>query len=181
MLDNNKQTAHVEDVLYAKDKGKYNSYSKHSSDDSKHSKTEGQSNGNTNRCFRCGKSGYIKRDCRAKVVCHRCGRPGHIRPNCQIIDSGCSHHATGNSLLSEVRTHHGRRVIATADNSLHPVVEEGRVNVENDAPNIGGISLEDVYHVPGLKKNLVSVSQITDSGRYVLFSPDGVKIVSNIK
>nr|DAD30116.1 TPA_asm: hypothetical protein HUJ06_031584 [Nelumbo nucifera] len=44
-----------------------------------------------------------------------------------------------------------------------------------------GLSLKDVYHVPGLKKNLASVSQITDSGRYVLFGPNNVQILSNVK
>lgn len=67
------------------------------------------------------------------------------------------------------------------NNSLCPVVEEGSVNVEIDAPNVCGIFLEDVYHVPYLKKNLVSVSQITDSMRYILFGPNDVKIISNIK
>ena len=38
-----------------------------------------------------------------------------------------------------------------------------------------------MYHVPGLKKNLTSVSQIVDSRRYVLFGPNDVKIISNIK
>ncbi|KAG6384430.1 hypothetical protein SASPL_155755 [Salvia splendens] len=77
-----------------------------------------------------------------------------------IIDSGYSHHATGNdSLLSCVRPHNQKKVIVTANNSLHPVVNEGKFCVDKD------ISLDDVYHVPGLKKNLASVSQIADSGR----------------
>lgn len=51
---------------------------------------------------------------------------------------------------------------------------------EGDSSN-GGIFLENVYHVPGLKKNLASVSQITDLGRYVLFGPNDVQILSNVK
>ncbi|KAA8537014.1 hypothetical protein F0562_029492 [Nyssa sinensis] len=99
-----------------------------------------------------------------------------------IVDSGCSHHATRNvSLLFEVRPHYGKRAIVTTDNSLHPVVKEGNFNVKNDISNAGGVSLKDVYHVPGLKKNLASVSQIADFGRYVLFYPNDVKIISNIK
>ncbi|KAG6391252.1 hypothetical protein SASPL_149005 [Salvia splendens] len=80
-----------------------------------------------------------------------------------IVDSRCSHHATGNdSLLSGVRPHNQKKVIVTADNSLHPVVNEGQFFIEKD------VSLEDVYHVPGLKKNLASVSQIADSGREMI-------------
>ena len=54
-----------------------------------------------------------------------------------IIDSGCSHHATGNdSLLSSVRQHDGERVIVTADNSVHPVIKEGNLKVKAEEGNI---------------------------------------------
>ncbi|RWR74934.1 Integrase, catalytic core [Cinnamomum micranthum f. kanehirae] len=97
-----------------------------------------------------------------------------------IVDSGCSHHATGNySLLSDVRPHCGKKTIVTADNSLYPVEKEG--HFEADISNNRGVSLNNVYHVSGLKKNLASVSQITDARRYVLFGPKNVQILSNIK
>ncbi|KAK8485615.1 hypothetical protein V6N11_008478 [Hibiscus sabdariffa] len=78
------------------------------------------------------------------------------------------------TLLSDVRPHHMKKFIVTADNSLHLVTKEGDLND-------GSILLKDVYHVVGLKKNLAYVSQITDSGRYVLFDPNDVQILSNIK
>lgn len=88
-----------------------------------------------------------------------------------IIDSGCTHHATGSaSLLSDVRPHDGTQAIVTADNTVHPVKKEGHLNVRAERTNGGSIAFNNVYHVPGLKKNLVSVSQITKSGRYVLYS-----------
>ena len=63
-----------------------------------------------------------------------------------IVDSGCSHHATGNeTLLSDVRPHFQKKVIMTADNSMHPVTKEGDLND-------GSVLLKDVYHVPNLKK-----------------------------
>ena len=58
----------------------------------------------------------------------------------------------------------------TADNSMHPMMKERDLND-------GRVLLKDVYHVSGLKKNIASVSQITDSGNYVLFA---LKDVQNI-
>nr|GMD14281.1 UBN2_3 domain-containing protein [Ipomoea batatas] len=59
------------------------------------------------------------------------------------------------SPYSHVRPHNGNRVVVTADNPLHHVMEEGYLSARKDASDV---SLEDVYHVLGLKKNLVSVS-----------------------
>ncbi|KAJ0017120.1 hypothetical protein Pint_11124 [Pistacia integerrima] len=95
-----------------------------------------------------------------------------------IIDSGCSHHVTGNdTLFSEMRQHHGEQVIVTADNLTYPVAKEGVVTIDVvDDTRSSSVKLNDVYHVPSLKKNLVSVSQITNSGKYVLFGPNDVKV-----
>lgn len=45
---------------------------------------------------------------------------------------------------------------------------------------VRSVLLEDVYHVLGLKKNITSVSQLTDHGKYVPFGPNDVKILSNV-
>ncbi|KAF7825120.1 Retrovirus-related Pol polyprotein from transposon TNT 1-94 [Senna tora] len=78
-----------------------------------------------------------------------------------------------------MREHHGDRVIIIADNSTYPVVKEGVVTIDV-ADTTRGIKLNDVYHVPGLTKNLVSVPQITDSKKYVLFGPNDVKVLDNV-
>lgn len=36
-------------------------------------------------------------------------------------------------------------------------------------------------HVPGMKKNLLSVSQLTKSGNYVVFGPDDVKVYRHLE
>ena len=41
--------------------------------------------------------------------------------------------------------------------------------------------LQDVYHVPGMKKNLLSVAQLTSSGHYVLFFSQDVKVYRDLK
>ena len=48
-----------------------------------------------------------------------------------IVDSKCSHHVTGDdSLFSEMRDHHGDRVIITIDNQTYPIAKEGVVKIE---------------------------------------------------
>ncbi|KAH7856163.1 hypothetical protein Vadar_033466 [Vaccinium darrowii] len=97
-----------------------------------------------------------------------------------IIDSGCSHHLTSDdSLFSSLQEYKGQDAIVTADNSIHPVKNEGTVKV--NASNVGCVTLNSVYHVPGMTKNLVSVSQISNSGKYVLFGTDDIKVLSNIR
>uniref|UniRef100_M1AT88 Copia-like retrotransposable element n=1 Tax=Solanum tuberosum TaxID=4113 RepID=M1AT88_SOLTU len=43
------------------------------------------------------------------------------------------------------------------------------------------VELQNIYHVPGMKKNLLYVSQLTDSGNYVLFGPNDIKVYRNLK
>ncbi|KAL3508929.1 hypothetical protein ACH5RR_028330 [Cinchona calisaya] len=43
------------------------------------------------------------------------------------------------------------------------------------------VELQHVYHVPGMKKNLLSVSQLTASSNFVLFELDEVKVYQNKK
>ena len=43
------------------------------------------------------------------------------------------------------------------------------------------VSLHNVYHVLGIKKNLLLVSQLTTSENYVLFGPEDVKVYEDIK
>ena len=38
------------------------------------------------------------------------------------------------------------------------------------------VELQNVYHVLGMKKNLLTVSQLTDYGNYVLFGLNDVKV-----
>ena len=184
MTSSNEFSPKSEDALYVKDQRTQNYHSKPSSTHEKQFRSEESPKKPFKACYKCGKPGHFKRDCRVKVVCHRCGKPGHIKqmlymkgkvlqPNlgillnhlsswpankCDfsctsldyneewIVDSGCSHHATGNeTLLSDIRPHFQKKVIMTADNSMHPVTKEGDLND-------GSVLLKDVYHVPGLEK-----------------------------
>ncbi|KAL8161569.1 hypothetical protein V2J09_013058 [Rumex salicifolius] len=95
-----------------------------------------------------------------------------------IVDSRCSHHMTGDmSKFTKMRKYEGREAVITTDNTMHPVQHVGDLTI---SPWRGGSKvLEDVYHVPGMKKNLVSVPQITAAGNYIVFGPDNVKVLAN--
>ncbi|KAJ0017529.1 hypothetical protein Pint_09529 [Pistacia integerrima] len=72
----------------------------------------------------------------------------------------------------------------------------GRIDYENDwiidsgcsnhmtvTPryNPNQVQLQDVYHVLGMKKNLLSMAQLASSGHYVLFGQQDVKVFQDLK
>ncbi|KAI3500109.1 hypothetical protein L1887_35925 [Cichorium endivia] len=98
-----------------------------------------------------------------------------------IIDSGCSNHMTGDQKkLQNLKEYKGSRVVLTANNSRLSIAHIGNTTIvpgnESDL-----VSLQNVFHVPGMKKNLLSVSQLTSSGNYVLFGPQDVKVYKDLK
>nr|DAD23742.1 TPA_asm: hypothetical protein HUJ06_025205 [Nelumbo nucifera] len=75
-----------------------------------------------------------------------------------IIDSGCSNHMTGDKeKLQNLLEYKGSRVVVTTNNSKLPIA-----------------------HI-GMKKNLLSVSQLTSSGHFVLFGPQDVKVYRDLE
>uniref|UniRef100_A0A2N9H439 Uncharacterized protein n=1 Tax=Fagus sylvatica TaxID=28930 RepID=A0A2N9H439_FAGSY len=98
-----------------------------------------------------------------------------------IVDSGCSNHMTGDKhKLQNLSEYKGGRVVVTADNSRLPIAHIGKTIV-TPRYNSNQVPLQDVYHVPGMKKNLLSVAQLTLSGHYVLFGPQDVKVYRDLK
>ncbi|KAH0714412.1 hypothetical protein KY284_007317 [Solanum tuberosum] len=97
-----------------------------------------------------------------------------------IVDSGCGHHLTGDeSKFFDFQKYNGRDVIVTTDNTVHHVEKEGTVVINEKQED--SITLNSVFHVPGMRKNLFSVANVVDAGSYLLFGPHDVKFLRNIK
>ena len=72
-----------------------------------------------------------------------------------IIDSGCSNHMTNDDMkLEDMTDYKGRRVVLMADNSRLSISHVGKAVIPRYGPR--QLQLEKVYHVPGLKKNILS-------------------------
>ncbi|KAL4272543.1 hypothetical protein GQ457_13G024990 [Hibiscus cannabinus] len=97
-----------------------------------------------------------------------------------IADSGCSNHMTNDEKkLQDIDEYKGRRVVLTANNSRLSISHVGKTTLpSNDSQQL---QLEKVYLVPGLKKNLLSVPQLTATGNYVLFGPEDVSIFQKVE
>ncbi|GMI77806.1 hypothetical protein HRI_001449800 [Hibiscus trionum] len=97
-----------------------------------------------------------------------------------IVDSGCSNHMTNDEKkLQDIDEYKGKRVVLTANNSRLPISHIGKTTLpRNDSQKL---QLEKVYLVPGLKKNLLSVPQLTAAGNYVLFGPEDVSIFQQVE
>ncbi|KAH0742848.1 hypothetical protein KY290_030841 [Solanum tuberosum] len=70
----------------------------------------------------------------------------------------------------------GSRVVVTANDSRLSIAHIGKTTVSLQH-GTNQMSLQNVYHVPDMKKNLFSVSQLTTCGNYVLFGPDDVRYI----
>jgi hypothetical protein len=62
--------------------------------------------------------------------------------------------------LDDLEKYKGRKVIVTANNSKLPITYVGKTTISHRfSPDM--LKLQRVYHVPDMKKNLLSVSQLT--------------------
>ena len=85
------------------------------------------------------------------------------------LDSGVYFHMTGDKeLFSGLEEKDLQIHIQMGDNGRYSVTDIGTINFERELGN--PFLLKDVMHVPGLKKNLVSVAMLEDKGYDVVFS-----------
>jgi len=82
--------------------------------------------------------------------------------------------------LQNLFEYKGSREVVTADDTKLPMAHISKTIVSrNSCADL--MLLQNVYHVPGMKKNLLSVDQLTSSGHYVLFGPQDIRIYHNLE
>ena len=97
-----------------------------------------------------------------------------------VIDSGASNHMAGSrALFISYRQLPAKIDIYTANSSSTPAIGVGKVRVRL----AGGqqVTIQEVYHVPGLEANLLSVAQLADRGLEVQMQPNCVLLLQDGK
>ncbi|KAH0661325.1 hypothetical protein KY284_026256 [Solanum tuberosum] len=98
-----------------------------------------------------------------------------------IVDLGCSNHMNGDKKkLQNLSEYKGSLEVVTTDDIKLLIAHIGKTIV---SPNscVDLMLLQNVYHLPSMKKNLLSVAQLTSSGHYVLFGPQDVRIYRDLE
>jgi sarcosine oxidase delta subunit len=141
------------------------------------------------QCYYCRKYGHYESECRKKqsdqnkggrenvsnnegesseamfLSCHT-SEEGHSK-DLWLLDSGCNNHMTGNKDLISCMDTSIKSEITLGDDSQVKSLGKGIVYVlskQNQKKDI-----HDVYYVPNLKHNLISVGQLMEHGYDVLF------------
>jgi hypothetical protein len=157
-------------------------------------------NGNSKQrtCFYCEKPGHFKKDCRKRLADLEKGRqqanvartPRNARaehllfagqeqdggmldnPSTWIVDSGASQHMSHRNDWLDSYEEMKPVDVLLADNSSMKAVGRGQVSLG------GGIRLQEVWYIPNLGKNLLSVRKVTERGAKVEFGLRGCQITT---
>lgn len=142
------------------------------------SQVEEKGNKNGARCYNCKKFGHVKANCRnqASYVEEESQESklfmAHLYTNkvshdAWFVDSGCSNHMTGNRLLFKELDESQKLQVRLGDNKQMQVEGRGIVTVETSNGKVKLLS--DVFFVPNLAHNLLSVGQLMDGGYAIVF------------
>jgi hypothetical protein len=150
------------------------------------------------KCWKCGKTGHYKKDCKSKKVekpkgsdstsstevktsteeggdVYLASTSTHADHGVWLIDSGASYHMTPHrEWFSEYEKYDGGDVFL-GDDSTTKILGRGRVKL---LLNDGRIrTLPGVLHIPKLARSLISVSKLSDAGVKTLFEKNTCKMV----
>lgn len=142
----------------------------------------------TIECFRCHKLGHFQYECptaekeanyaefdegEALLLMAQTETQETKKSGLWFLDSGCSNHMTGNKEWFMEIDDSFRHAVRLGNSSRMEVVGKGDVKFE-----VGGVTqiVSDVFFVPNLTNNLLSVGQLQEKGVDVLISKGVCKI-----
>ena len=139
-------------------------------------------------CYNCGKKGHFKKECRALKKDTSAQESAHVTKEAGdamilsvnspieswILDSGASFHATPCQEIMENYVSGDFGKVHLADDETLKIVGKGDIRLK--LPNQTTWKLQGVRHVPGLRRNLISVGQLDGEGYCTTFSGHEWKI-----
>jgi hypothetical protein len=150
------------------------------------------------KCWKCGKKGHYKKECKSKKVDKPNGYDNisftkaktsteeggdvyleststHADRDVLLIDSGASYHMTPHrELFPEYEKHDGGDVFL-GDDSIEKILGHGRVELLLKDGRIR--TLPGVLHIPKLSRSLISISKLDDVGVDTIFGKNTCKMV----
>ncbi|CAJ2653663.1 unnamed protein product [Trifolium pratense] len=138
-------------------------------------------------CYKCHKLGHYQSECPSWEECANYAEfneheellmmaqevTAHTRDQVWFLDSGCSNHMIGNKEWLFDFDSSFRETVKLGDNSIMSVMGKGNLKLHLE----GKISvISDVYYLPNLKNNLLSIGQLQQKNLTIVFSKNTCKI-----
>lgn len=145
------------------------------------------------KCLKCGKQGHIIKN--YKMSNTRVNYKNNVRKHkdtflleinntqlddCWLIDSDATHHVCKHKNLFKNYRQITNETIYSADNHTEGNLETiGISDIEIETyvnNNVFSLTLQEVYYVPNIRRNLLPVSQIERKGKRLIFESGKIKI-----